>query len=41
VTATIEVETTRQHWRNTHRFSDYKRFSVSTQESVNESAIKQ
>jgi len=30
-----------QHWRNTHRFSDYKRFSVSTQESVNESAIKQ
>ena len=40
VTATIEVETARQHWRNTHRFSDYKRFSVSTQESVDESSIK-
>lgn len=40
VTATIEVETVRQHWRNTHRFSDYKRFSVSTQESVDESSIK-
>jgi len=40
VVATIEVETARQHWRNTHRFSDYKRFSVSTQESVNESTIK-
>ena len=41
LTATIEVETARQHWRNTHRFSDYKRFSVSTQENVNESSIKQ
>ena len=41
VTATIEVETPRQHWRNIHRFSDYKRFSVSTQEKVNESTIKQ
>jgi hypothetical protein len=40
VTATIEVETARQHWRNTHRFSDYKRFSVSTQENVNEGSIK-
>lgn len=34
VTATIEVETPRQHWRNTHRFTDYKRFSVSTEEQV-------
>jgi hypothetical protein len=40
VVATIEVETARQHWRNTHRFSDYKRFSVSTQENVNEGSIK-
>jgi hypothetical protein len=30
--ATIEVETRHQHWRNTHRFSDYKRFSVHTKE---------
>ena len=40
VAATIDVETARQHWRNTHRFSDYRRFSVSTQESVNEGSIK-
>ncbi|HEY1272421.1 MAG TPA: hypothetical protein VGF08_10575 [Terriglobales bacterium] len=32
--ASVEVETERQHWRNTHRFSDYKRFSVSTEEQV-------
>lgn len=32
--ATVDVETPRQHWRNTHRFSDYKRFSVSTEEQV-------
>jgi hypothetical protein len=32
--ATVEVETPRQHWRNTHIFSDYKRFSVSTDEQV-------
>jgi len=30
----VEVETARQHWRNTHHFSDYKRFSVSTEEQV-------
>ena len=40
VAATIDVETARQHWRNTHRFSDYKHFSVSTQENVNEGSIK-
>ncbi|MGA8153587.1 MAG: hypothetical protein WB952_21730 [Terriglobales bacterium] len=34
VVATVEVETPRQHWRNTHRFTDYKRFSVSTDEQV-------
>lgn len=32
--ASIEVETPRQHWRNTHHFTDYKRFSVSTEEKV-------
>ena len=32
--ATVEVETPRQHWRNTHRFADYKRFSVDTEEQV-------
>lgn len=30
--ATIEVESLHQHWRNTHRFTDYKRFSVGTKE---------
>lgn len=34
VVAKVEVETPRQHWRNTHQFSDYKRFSVSTEEKV-------
>lgn len=32
--ATVEVETQRQHWRNTHTFSDYKKFNVSTEEKV-------
>ncbi len=32
--AMVEVETPRQHWRNTHTFSDYKKFSVSTEEQV-------
>lgn len=30
VVAVVDVETIRQQWRNTHRFTDYKRFSVST-----------
>jgi hypothetical protein len=34
VQASVEVETPRQHWRNTHHFTDYKRFSVSTEEQV-------
>jgi hypothetical protein len=34
--ATVELETPRQHWRNTHRFTDYKRFSVSTEQKVTE-----
>jgi hypothetical protein len=32
--ASVEVETPRQHWRNTHNFTDYKQFSVSTEERV-------
>ncbi len=32
--AVIEVETPRQHWRNTHRFTDYKLFSVSATSSI-------
>ncbi len=32
--ASVEVETPRQHWRNIHHFTDYKRFSVSTEEQV-------
>lgn len=29
--AVIEAETRRQHWRNTHLFSNYRRFDVETQ----------
>src|SRR3982074_186879 len=32
--ATVEVETPRQHWRNLHRFSEYKKCSVGTEEKV-------
>ena len=32
--AVVEVETPRQHWRNTHVFTNYQRFSVSTDEKV-------
>lgn len=32
--AIVEVETPRQHWRNTHEFTNYKRFVVSTEEQV-------
>jgi len=32
--ARVEVETPRQHWRNLHQFTAYKKFSVSTQEQV-------
>jgi hypothetical protein len=34
VTATIEVETLRQHWRNVHSFADYKLFSVSSSSTI-------
>jgi hypothetical protein len=32
--AIIEVESRHQHWRNTHKFSSYKRFAVDTKEQV-------
>jgi hypothetical protein len=32
--AVVEVESRHQHWRNTHQFSDYRRFSVETQEQI-------
>ncbi|MFI5102893.1 MAG: hypothetical protein ACHP9V_05935 [Terriglobales bacterium] len=32
--AVVEVETPRQHWRNTHEFTHYQRFSVNTEEQV-------
>ena len=32
--ARVEVETPRQHWRNLHQFTSYKKFSVNTEEKV-------
>lgn len=32
--ARVEVETPKQHWRNLHQFTAYKKFSVSTEEKV-------
>lgn len=32
--ASVEVETPRQHWRNLHQFSEYKKFSVAAEEKV-------
>lgn len=37
--ATIEVMTLRQHWRNVHRFTDYKRFLVDTQQTVSDKGL--
>jgi len=34
--ARVEVETPRQHWRNLHQFTAYKKFSVNTEEKVNQ-----
>ncbi len=34
VTATIEVETPRQRWRNVHSFADYQLFSVSSSSTI-------
>ncbi len=39
--ATVEVNTPRQHWKNVHRFTDYRLFSVSTTETVDVEKIKQ
>jgi hypothetical protein len=33
-TATVEVQTQRQHWVNVHHFTNYQLFDVDTQESV-------
>jgi hypothetical protein len=33
-TATVEVRTPRQHWVNTHQFTNYQRFSVDSQATV-------
>jgi hypothetical protein len=30
--ASVEVETPKQHWRNLHRFTEYKKFSVTTEQ---------
>jgi hypothetical protein len=32
--AVIDVATPRQHWRNLHRFTDYKRFNVNVQQEI-------
>jgi len=32
--ARVEVETSRQHWRNLHQFVAYKKFSVNTEDKV-------
>lgn len=34
VQAQVEVETLRQHWRNVHTFSNYKRFTVDSESTV-------
>ena len=34
VEASIDVETARQHWRNTHKFTDYRRFSVKSESVI-------
>jgi hypothetical protein len=34
--AVIDVETARQHWRNTHRFQNYRRFSVKAESVVSQ-----
>jgi len=32
--ARVEVETPKQHWRNLHQFTQYRKFSVTTEEQV-------
>lgn len=41
VLATVDVESLRQHWRNEHRFTAYKRFMVDTQEAVSSNLGKE
>ena len=36
VSASIDVETPRQHWRNLHRFTEYQKFSTSVQSKIAE-----
>ncbi len=38
--AIIDVQTPRQHWRNIHQFTNYRRFSVSTEEKTAAPGIK-
>jgi hypothetical protein len=33
--AVVDVTTPRQHWRNTHAFSNYQRFSAEAEQGVN------
>jgi hypothetical protein len=33
-TAVIDVSTPKQHWRNLHKFTDYKRFNVNVHEEI-------
>jgi hypothetical protein len=33
-TATINIQTERQHWRNVHQYSNYKRFSVNSENKI-------
>jgi hypothetical protein len=33
-TATINIQSERQHWRNIHHFTNYKRFTVSSEDKV-------
>jgi len=33
-TATIDVESLHQHWRNLHQFTDYHRFETSVKEKI-------
>jgi len=34
LTATININTERQHWRNVHQYSNYKRFTVNTEDKI-------
>ena len=38
--ATVEVNTARQHWKNQHRFSGYRLFSVNVEEKVDVEKLK-